>query len=199
MQKRLNTLIKTMKILHEQYDGVGQVIKSIRHIVEHVNSCAPKYIIDAATEGEEIRGDSELALRVSLAMDWILSSGRSSDGEEFASYLGALFHQPDRKVSPPEILNEPSEVRSENPSEDYRESAPEEPRSNWMITTPSSLIGETQATSTDVSSGPTYLCEPCPEDGGERDWGQERDLDGRIDRILEDSGELSFDDLFAVV
>ncbi|KAF5026983.1 hypothetical protein F66182_1013 [Fusarium sp. NRRL 66182] len=106
LQKRLGTLIKTMRILREQYDGVDQVVKTIRHIVEYVSSYTPQRINGSTAKSQDLFGKFELALRVSLAIDWILSSGRSSDDKDFALYLRTLFLETSRRSPPPYVFEE---------------------------------------------------------------------------------------------
>ncbi|KAM5346068.1 hypothetical protein ACJ41O_009073 [Fusarium nematophilum] len=193
VERRLSTLIHAMKILHEQYDGVEGVVKTIRHIVDYVHSYVPKSVT-----GAQLSGDTDLALRVSLAMDWSLSSGRPSGGEDFTSYLGALFHQPSRinlPVSPVETDDGQQEDTTEGRTNDLVVTAAEQPVSDWIVTTPSSFAENTET----AESEPFLGSDECPETPVTRDYGQswseESDLEKRINELLENCGELNFDDL----
>ncbi|RSL58705.1 hypothetical protein CEP54_007613 [Fusarium duplospermum] len=195
VERRLSALIQAMKILHEQYDGVEGVIKTIRHIVDYVHSYAPKSVTDVGAMDQRLSGHSDLALRLSLAMDWSLSSGRSSDGDDFTSYLGTLFHQTpgiNLPVSPFETNNEKQDGRTE----DHAPTATEHPVEDWAVTTPSSVIEGIETTESD----PFFGSEECTDPPGARHCGQgldeENDIERRIDELLENCGELNFDDLF---
>ncbi|RTE70049.1 hypothetical protein BHE90_015560 [Fusarium euwallaceae] len=199
LQQRLCTLIKTMKILHEQYDGVDQVVKSIRHIVEYVRSCAPGYITDATPGSPELPGGSELVLRVSLAMDWILSSGSSSEGEDFTSYLRALFHQPCSNMSSAETNNGQTAVRSGDMSDGPEKSASDQPATDWMVNTPPSSAENVGSSISDLLFDPDDFDDSFAERGDQGDWEEESDLEERLEKLLEIGGDLNFDELFATV
>ncbi|KAM5360445.1 hypothetical protein ACJA88_014829 [Fusarium oxysporum] len=193
VERRLSTLIQAMKIFHEQYDGVEGVVKAVRYIVDYVHT----YLSQSVTETQH-SSDSDLTLRVSLAMDWSLSSGRPSDAEDFTSYLGTLFHQPSRiglPVSPVETDDGKQEEISQDEAHVDPTTAGEQTVSDSIRTKPSSFAGDIDAAESELFFGFDETFGTSVPSDCEQDYRADSDLESKINKFLENCGELNFNDL----
>lgn len=84
------TLIEVMMTMHNQYDGVHWVAKLVRYLVELVqNDSRLSAGRKAASWAELLTFKPRTYLRLALAMDLSMSSGRIPDHEGFAAQLEA--------------------------------------------------------------------------------------------------------------
>ncbi|KAH7161088.1 fungal-specific transcription factor domain-containing protein [Dactylonectria macrodidyma] len=90
-QRQLTALIKAMKVFHEQYDGVEDVVRTIRNIIHHIQVHVE--ISSSQTTRPPLTESPNWDLLLSLAIDWSLSTGKSPDGQDFSKYLQGLFKQ----------------------------------------------------------------------------------------------------------
>ncbi|KAH8654764.1 hypothetical protein BGZ61DRAFT_524151 [Ilyonectria robusta] len=94
---QLMALMKAMKVFHEQYDGVEDVVRSVRSIIDHIQIHVE---ISSSKASRPPRSESpDWDLLVSLAIDWSLSTGKPADGQEFSKYLRGLFNQSTKSSS----------------------------------------------------------------------------------------------------
>lgn len=197
-ENRLSILIETMKILHEQYDGVDAVVKNIRHIVDYVCSQMITFSSKFGYKEKHLSGDSHVALLVSLATDWSLSSGPSADGDDFASHLGALLHLPQNVYLPM------SPVDIERIEEDTPDAHQEVPDMTPVDQTALDrlLIGTPPSSADDINRGDPNLMfgsesSPnffMPSNDGET-WGGGGDLDGYFSNSMGGCEGMTLDDL----
>ncbi|KAF5013797.1 hypothetical protein FDECE_215 [Fusarium decemcellulare] len=92
-QRRLSSMINVMKLFHEHYDGVEEVVGAIRHFIRHVEQHTSSNTVVSGGYGNSSIS-SGWDLNLSLAMDWTLSSGKSPESQDFASYLRMLVQTP---------------------------------------------------------------------------------------------------------
>lgn len=84
------TLIEVMMTMHSQYDGVQWVAKLVRHLVEIVQSDSTLSAgRNAASWAELLTFKPRTYLRLALAMDLSMSSGRIPDHKDFPAHLEA--------------------------------------------------------------------------------------------------------------
>ncbi|KAF5541765.1 fungal specific transcription factor factor domain-containing protein [Fusarium mexicanum] len=177
VERRLNILIQVMKIFHEQYDGVDGVLQAVRQIVNYARSCLPSSFTDT-----QLSSDSDLTLRVSLAMDLSLGTGIPSDAEDFTSYLGTLFQQP----SQVELPVPPVETNDANHEETpqalaYGElTAQEHLMSDLISTEPPSLDWDVDTGETGLLSGLDETLMPSVPSDYEKTCEVESDLERRL-------------------
>lgn len=133
-QRQLSTLIKAMKVFHEQYDGVEDVVKTIRNVIRHIQVHVEISSAEAAERNEPLSDGSNWDLLLSLAIDWSLSTGKSADGQDFTTYLGGLFSQ--SKKPPGSSIN----VNTSTSEGIHRQHSPltKERAPNFGMSTPSS-------------------------------------------------------------
>lgn len=199
-ERRLSTLIKVMKTLHDQYDGVEQVVKTIRHIVDYAHLYAPVSITDVPNSNQQIPSRPDLELRVSLAIDWSLSSGRPSDGADFASYLAKLFQNPtnvNMHLSPTKTTDEQQNGAENDQAREVVPVVAEQPGSDCAIT-PQSLLLESTNEATELDTFLDFDERPDTHLGGHcgQGWTDDNGLEAKMIKLLENSGHLDFYDLF---
>ncbi|KAH6980793.1 fungal-specific transcription factor domain-containing protein [Ilyonectria sp. MPI-CAGE-AT-0026] len=134
-QRQLSTLIKAMKVFHEQYDGVEDVVKTIRNVIRHIQLHVEISSAEAAERNEPLSDSSNWDLLLALAIDWSLSTGKSADGQDFTTYLGGLFSQPKK---PPGSSINVSTSTSEGIHRGQHSPLTKEQAPNFGMSTPSS-------------------------------------------------------------
>jgi len=123
-RRRLGILIKAMKTLREQYDGIEQIASNIRQIADHVREIALHSTEEAAKHNQKDIFDFDLLLKVSLAMDWSLSNGSSPTDKDFKAYLEELFHTHPIHASPKQARDSDDTLQgshTKQPSQHSRE------------------------------------------------------------------------------
>ncbi|KAF4331884.1 FAD-dependent monooxygenase [Fusarium beomiforme] len=179
-----------MNIFHEQFDGVDGVVKAVRHIVDYVHSSFPTSFTDA-----QLSSDSDMALCVSLAKDWSLSSGRPLNAEDFISYLETLFQQASQvelPVSPVETKDGKHKETSQALTYGEAATAEEHIVFDLMCSDQSSPDWDMDVAETGVLFGFNETLRTSVPSDYEQDWEAEGDLEKGLNKDLENCGELNF-------
>ncbi|KAH6697413.1 hypothetical protein F5X68DRAFT_226788 [Plectosphaerella plurivora] len=202
-RQRLSALVKAMKALHAQYDGVEEVVRNIRRIVDYVRLKSNNgEASDKGISSGQLFSDVALELRVSLAIDWSLSSGRPADGSDFTAYLGETF-QPSPTAASEDAPTTPPDIRdiheaSTDGASDERATVSQQGGADWTASVPPLMADDTTSTWSNLYLPLQQYCfEPlegdaCPAEG----YAEDPDIERMIDDILGDPGRAYFDDLF---
>lgn len=90
--KRLDTLIKVVKTSYERYDGVEGVVRTVRTVIDHIKRQHLPNPGPPANDRIEL-ADNQLSwdLRLSIAIDWGLSNGKTPAYHGFELELQKLL------------------------------------------------------------------------------------------------------------